>query len=107
MFDAASGDHGFDAARPQQAPVLVVVVAAVSEDQVGLLAGPAVLAGDRSGMQIVEQRHQLGDVVAVAAGQRDGQRDARRVDEQMVFGARAGTVNRGRPGQEPPKSARI
>jgi hypothetical protein len=58
-------------------------------------------------VQIVEQRHQLGHVVAVAAGQLDGQRDARRVDEQMVLGARAGTVNRGWPGQEPPKSARI
>jgi hypothetical protein len=107
VFDAASGDHGFDPASPHQAPVLVVVVAAVSEDHVGLLAGPAVLAGDRSRVQIVEQRHQLGHVVAVAAGQLDGQRDARRVDEQMVLGARAGTVNRGWPGQEPPKSARI
>lgn len=48
VFDAAAGDHGFDPARPQHAPVLVVVVAAVSEQQVGLLAGPAVLAGDRS-----------------------------------------------------------
>jgi len=36
-------------------------------------------------MQIVEQRHQLGDVVSVAAGQRDGQRDARSVDQQMML----------------------
>jgi len=36
-------------------------------------------------VQRVEQRHQLGDVVAVAAGQRDGQRDTRGVDEQMVL----------------------
>ena len=85
MFDAAAGDHGFDPTSPQEAPVLVVVVAAVGEDPVGLLTGPAVLAGDRSRVQIVEQRHELGDVVAVAAGQRDGQRDARCVDEQMVF----------------------
>ncbi len=85
MLGAAARDHGFDAARPQQAPVLVVVVAAIGEDQVGLLAGPAVLAGDRSRVQILQQRQQLGDVVAVAAGQRDGQWDARRVDEQMVL----------------------
>lgn len=85
VFDTAAGDHGFDAARPQQTPVLVVVVAAVGEDPVGLLAGPAGLAGDGSRMQVVEQRHQLGDVVSVAAGQRDGQRDARRVDEQMML----------------------
>jgi hypothetical protein len=36
-------------------------------------------------MQIVEQRHQLRDVVAVAGGQGDGQRDAGRVDEEVVF----------------------
>jgi hypothetical protein len=107
VFDAASGDHGLDPASPQKAPVLVMVVAAVSEDPVWLLAGPAVLAGDRSRVQILQQRHQLGHVVAVAGGQLDGQWNARRVDEQMVLGARAGTVNRGRPGQEPPKSARI
>ena len=58
-------------------------------------------------MQVVEQRQQLGDVVAVAAGQRDGERDAGGVDEQVVLGARAGTIDRGRPRQEPPKRARI
>jgi len=36
-------------------------------------------------MEVVEQRQQLRHVVAVAAGQRDGERDAGRVDEQMVF----------------------
>ena len=87
--------------------MLVVVVAAVSEDRVGFLTGPAMLSGDRSRVEIFQQRHQLGNVVSVAAGQLDGQRDARRIDEQMVLGARAGTVNRGWPGQEPPKSARI
>jgi hypothetical protein len=62
-----------------------VVIAAISEQQVGFLAGPADLPGDRPGVQIVEQRQQLGDVVAVAGGQRDGQRDTSRVDQQMVF----------------------
>jgi hypothetical protein len=36
-------------------------------------------------VQVVQQRQQLGDVVAVAARERDRQRDARRVDEQMVL----------------------
>jgi len=44
-----------------------------------------------------------GDVVAVAAGQRDRQRDAAGIDQEMVLGACAGTVDRGRPGQESPK----
>jgi hypothetical protein len=82
---AAAGDHGLDPAGPQQPAVLVVVIAAIGEQQVGFLAGPADLPGDRPGVQIVEQRQQLGDVVAVAAGQPDGQRDTGRVDQQMVF----------------------
>jgi hypothetical protein len=36
-------------------------------------------------VQVVQQRQQLRDVVAVAAGQRDGERDAGRVDEEMVL----------------------
>jgi hypothetical protein len=32
-------------------------------------------------VQVVQQREQLGDVVAVAAGQRDGQRDAGGIDQ--------------------------
>jgi hypothetical protein len=58
-----------------------VVVAAVGEQPVGLLARAAWLAGDSSGVQVVQQRQQLRDVVAVAAGQLDGERDAGRVDE--------------------------
>lgn len=106
VLGAAAGDHRLDAASPEQAAVLVVVVAAVGEHQVGLLAGPADLAGNRARVQRVEQRQQLGDVVAVAAGQRDRERDAACVDQQVVFGARAGTIDRGRPRQEPPKRAR-
>lgn len=85
VFGAAPGDHWLDAAGPQKSAVLVVVIAAVGDHEVGFLPGPPWLAGDRPGVQIVEQRQQLGDVVAVAARQRDGERDARRVDEQMVL----------------------
>ena len=65
--------------------VLVVVVAAVGRDEVGLLARAPDLPGDRPGVQDIEQRQQLRDVVAVAAGQRDGQRDPAGVDEQVVL----------------------
>ncbi len=106
MCGAAAGDDGLDAARPQQAPVFVVVIATVGENEIGLSARPADLAGDRARVKVVEQRDELGDVVAVAAGQRDRQRDAACVDEQVVLGARAGTIDRGRPRQEPPKRAR-
>ena len=103
----AAGDDWRDAARPEDAPVLQEVIAAIAQQPVGLLAWPAAFALDRPGVQLVEQRDELGDVVAVAGGQRDGQRDAGRIDEQVVLGARAGTINWGRPRQEPPKSARI
>jgi hypothetical protein len=83
--DAAFGDHGFDATGPEQASVLVEVIAAIGQDEVGLLARAAGLAGDRAGVQLIEQRDQLGDVVAVAARQRDVERDARGVDDQVVL----------------------
>jgi hypothetical protein len=81
----APSDDGFDPALPEQPAVLVVVIAAVGDDEVGLLARPADLAGDRPGVQVLQQRDQLRDVVAVAAGQRDRQRDAGRVDQEMVL----------------------
>ena len=55
MLAAAAGDHWFDAAASQQPAVFVVVVAAIGEQQVGLLARPARLAGDWSGVEVVEQ----------------------------------------------------
>ena len=104
---AAAGDQRFDVARPEQSTVLVVVVAAVGENHVGFLARAAALASDWAGVQRVEERQKLGDVVAVPAGQRDGQRNASRVDEEVMFRAGAGTIDRGWPRQEPPKRARI
>jgi hypothetical protein len=50
VLAAAAGDHGFDAARAQEAAVLVVVVPAVGEQQVGLAARSAWLAGDWPGV---------------------------------------------------------
>ena len=65
--------------------MLVVVIAAIGKNGLRFLAWPADLALDRPGMQILEQRDELGDVVSVTAGQRDGQRDAGGVDEQVVL----------------------
>jgi hypothetical protein len=106
VLGLAPSDDRFDPALPEQAAVLVVVIAAVGDDEVGLLARATGLAGDGPGVQVVKQRDQLRDVVAVAAGQGDGERDPGGVDEQVVLGAGAGTIDRGRPGQEPPKRAR-
>lgn len=53
VLDAAPRDDRLDPPGPQQAPVLVVVVAAIGQHDVGLLARPAGLAGDRGGVQEV------------------------------------------------------
>jgi len=93
-----AADDRCDPTGPQQAAVLVMVIASVREEAVGFLAGAAALAGDGPGMQVIEQRDQLGDVVAIAGGERNGKRDAGRIDQQMVFGAAAGAIDRGWPG---------
>lgn len=65
VWCAAAGDPRADALGPYRFAVLVVVVGPVGEQFVGAPAGPA---ADR--WDLVDQRQQLGDVVAVAAGQR-------------------------------------
>jgi len=66
----AACDLGADSAPAQLSPVLVVVVAAVCCDTGGPSPRPANLAAHRR--DPLDQRDQLGDVVAVAAGERPG-----------------------------------
>lgn len=65
--DAFSGELGCDAASPEKAAVLVVVVTAVGEQPSWPVPGSTADTAD-AGYRI-EQGHQLGDVVAVPAGQ--------------------------------------
>lgn len=83
---APSGDHGPDAALPGLAAVDVVVVAVGGQQSVRPPAGPADPA--RDGGDLVEQRLELGDVVAVAAGQRYRERDALAVDDETSDGVK-------------------
>ena len=83
-----------------------MVIATVGQHEVWFLSGPPAFAGDRPSGEIIQQRDQLGDIVALPAGQRDRERDAGGVDEQVVFGARSPTIYWGWPRQEPPKRAR-
>jgi hypothetical protein len=89
---APFGDHRGDAAGPDQAPVLVVVVASVREQGVGPFPRPADNASDR--WDLVEQRQQLSDVVAVSARQRHREQDAPPVGEEVVLTARSCAVDR-------------
>jgi hypothetical protein len=60
-----------------------VVVAAVGHERRGPAPRPADPARERR--HPVNERDQLGDVVAVAAGQADGQRDPLGVGEEVVL----------------------
>ena len=91
---AAPGDFGCDAAAAELAAVALVVVAAVSADPVGAATGPADFAAHRR--HTIDKRDQLGHVMAVAAGDRPGQRDSRRVYEKVMLRAISGSINRAR-----------
>jgi hypothetical protein len=94
VLGVAAGDLGSDPAPAQLASLRLVVVGAVGGEPVG----PAARAPDASahGGHGLQQRDQLGDIVAVAAGERPGERDPARVDQEMVLGAVSGPVNRAR-----------
>ena len=53
---AASGDHGRDPEGSEEPAVLVVVIATVGQETVGLLAWPADLPGDGSAVEVFDQR---------------------------------------------------
>jgi hypothetical protein len=103
--DAASGDQRFDAALPQQAAVLVEVVAPVGVQASGLAAWTSPPAPDRR--DGVKQRQELGDVRAVAAGERDGERGSVAVDDQVVLGSWTGAVDWRGADVVPPLRARM
>ena len=92
MWLAPCGDRRADAALPEQPPVLVVVVAAVREQHVRPPPRSADEAADS--LDLVQQLYQLGDVVAVAAGQRHRERDALTFGEDVMLAARPCAVDR-------------
>ncbi len=79
VLGLSSRDHWFDPALPDEAAVLVVVVASVGDQCPRPASGPAGSAAD--GRHAVEQLEQLGNVVAVAARERPGERDPAAVYE--------------------------
>jgi hypothetical protein len=95
-----ASDQRLDPALPEQPAVLVVVVAAVCDQCPRPSAWPADPAADR--WHPVEQLEQLGDVVAVAAGQRPGERDPAAVYEQVVLAPCPAAVNRAGTGLRAP-----
>ena len=79
----AVGEQGCDSALAERLPVRVGAVATVTEEHLGSTPGPAWPAGDCG--DAVEQRQQLGDVVAVAARQRPGERCPVGVGQEVML----------------------
>jgi hypothetical protein len=94
VLGLAPSDQRPDPALAQQAAVLVVVVAAVGDD--AFRSAPRATAHTGDGRHRLEQRDQLGDVVAVAAGERPGERNPAGVYKEVVLGAQSGSINRAR-----------
>jgi hypothetical protein len=102
--DTSASDLRCDATSPEDAPVLVVVVAAVGEQPARPVPRPPAKSSDAG--DGVQQRRQLSDIVPVSAGQGDSDGCAVPVDNQVVLAARPGTVDRRRSGVSPPFRAR-
>lgn len=98
---AFPGDLRRDATGPQETAVLVV--AAVGEQPARPVTWPSSDPADVG--YRVEQRHQLGDIVTVSAGQGDGQRCPVPIGDQVAFAARAGAVDWRRSSVSPPLRA--
>ena len=94
VLGLAASDLRLDLAGTEFAAVLVVVVATVGGDPVRASARPPDLSAHW--WHTLDQWHELGDVVAVAAGDRPGERDPGRVYEKVMLRAVSGSINRAR-----------
>jgi hypothetical protein len=94
VFGLPACDLRCDPPLAELAAVFVVVVAAVGRHTIGSSARTADLAAH--GRDTVDERDQLGDVVAVATRDREGERDPGRVDQEVVLRPVSGSINRAR-----------
>ncbi len=91
VLGLAARDHRLDAALPDQAPILVVVVAAVGDERPRAVTWPT--DSTPNSRDAVEQFDELRDVVAVAAGECPSERSAAAVYKQVVLTSCATAVN--------------
>src|SRR6185369_13676569 len=95
-------DRG-DLAGGEPAAVGVVVVGPVREQIMGAPSWPTSAAADQRDR--LDERQELGDVVAVAAGHEGRERDTCGVGDHMVFAAGVRPVDRARTRLGPPFNA--
>jgi hypothetical protein len=95
VLGLAPRDDRLHASLPKEPPVPVVVIAAVGDQRPWSASWATDSAAD--GRHPVEQLEELRDVVAVAAGQRPGERHTTAVYEQVVLAAATAPIDRARP----------
>jgi len=88
MLGSASSDLRLNSSLFERLSMRVRIVTAVGLDKIGLASGTPRFACDRRNG--LNQRQQLGDVVAIGLGQNDRERNAFRVRKDMVL--RTGTT---------------
>lgn len=100
----STGQRTLPRPEPCSTPRRAMVVPAVGVEPSRPASWFADYAADR--WDGVERRDELGDAVAMAAGQRHGGRGAVGVGDQVVLGAGFAAVDRAGPGVIPPLRAR-
>jgi hypothetical protein len=94
VLGVAPRDLRFDGALARLATARRLVVGAIAADPLRPPTRPTDLAAQRR--HALEERDQLGAVVAIAACERPGKRDPAALDEEIVLGAVSGSINRAR-----------
>lgn len=95
MLGPPAGDCVGDSACAQPPPVLVVVITTVGDDSLGTVAWPADRAPNMRNR--IQERDQLGDIVAVGRRRRPGKQEPVGVGQDVVLGTRPAAVDRARP----------
>lgn len=102
---ATPGQYRDNPAPTQLPAVRLRIIGPVALDPVRSSTGPSDFARDRRDR--IDQRQQLRDVVAIGPRDLDRQRNAARIGDQMMLGARFRSICGIRAGLRPPKTARI
>jgi len=105
MGCTALGELGVDPAAMQRLAMRLRIVAPVALNEPRLAHGPTRTAAQRRNR--VDQRQELGDVVAIGGGQQGRQRDATRLGENVVLRPRLTAIGWVRSSFFPPRSARM
>lgn len=91
VLGALLGDGCADAAGSKPALVAARLVGAIAQQSLGAATGTAAFAA--YGRDGIDEWKELGDVVAVAAGEAERERRAASAGQRMVLGTASGAVN--------------